>query len=125
MSATKEVAGVIGAIQTGTHENVVRVKEAASATQQATSLAMKSEDSLREITLLVDSATEQVHYIAQAAGQQSTASDEINRTVMQMSKHATQIFSDVRESMQAAENLAGQAKDLQAVINSLHAQAGD
>ncbi len=124
MSATKEVAGVIGAIQTGTHENVARVKEAASATQQATSLARKSEDSLREITQLVESATEQVHYIAQAAGQQSTASDEINRTVMQMSEHATRIFKDVRESMRAAEELAGQAKALQAVIRSLQDQAG-
>jgi methyl-accepting chemotaxis protein len=124
MSATKEVGGVIGAIQSGTHENVVKVKEAAAAVQQAAMLAKQSESSLREITGLVEMSTGQVQYIAQAAGQQSTASDEINRTVLEMSGHATKIFEGVRESKRTVEDLAEQARELQAVINSLQEQAG-
>ncbi|MEG6549861.1 methyl-accepting chemotaxis protein [Desulfocurvibacter africanus] len=124
MSATKEVGGVIGAIQSGTHENVVKVKEAAAAVQQAAMLAKQSESSLREITGLVEMSTGQVQYIAQAAGQQSTASDEINRTVLEMSGHATKIFEGVRESKRTVEDLTEQARELQAVINSLQEQAG-
>ncbi|MBG0777268.1 MAG: cache domain-containing protein [Desulfovibrionaceae bacterium] len=81
MTATRDVASAIKAIQDGTRKNIDNTVHSVETIEQATTLAGESGDSLRRIVALVGDAAGQVQSIAAAAEEQSAASEEIGRSI--------------------------------------------
>ncbi len=119
MTATKEVGDAITAIQGGTRSNIQGMEQAAQAVGEATALANKSGDSLREIVALVEEAADQVRSIATAAEEQSAASEEINRSVEDINRISSETSEVMNQSAQAIGELANQSMDLQQLVAKL------
>lgn len=119
MQATHEVGSAVTAIQSGTHSTVRGMHNTTSAVSEVTVLANEAGENLNSIVSLVQTSSEQVASIAAAAEEQSTASEEINGAVANVSRISQEVF----EAMQAAQStlgtLANQANELQDIITDL------
>ncbi|WP_243439747.1 methyl-accepting chemotaxis protein [Fundidesulfovibrio soli] len=122
MTATKEVGDAIRGIQQGTQSNVVNVEKAAGIIAEATELAARSGEALREIVTLVDLSSDQVRAIATASEQQSAASEEINRSIEDISRISAETSEGMRQSALAVEELANQAQVLKNLIGQMQAE---
>ena len=105
MSATKEVDESVRGIQHSAHQNMSSVDRAVEAIGQATSLANRSGEALRAIVDLVGMATDQVASIATAAEEQSATSEEITRSIEDVSR----ISSETSEAMRGSAGGGGPA----------------
>jgi methyl-accepting chemotaxis protein len=121
--ATKEVGDAIRGIQDGTRKNINNVERSGKTIEEATELASKSGESLREIVLLVESTTDQVRSIATASEQQSSASEEINHSIEDVSRISSETTDAMRQSAQAVGELANQAQILKNLILEMQAEA--
>jgi|GEM_PF-606203 len=124
MAATKEVGEAIRGIQRGTQQNIANVDRAAGKIEEATVLAGRSGESLREIVSLVDLTTDQVRSIATASEQQSATSEEINRAIDDVNRISSETADAMRQSEQAVLNLSEQAQALQRLILDIQTEAG-
>ena len=123
MHSTQEVGQAIATIQDATARNVEHVNRAAQAVGVASELAVQSGDALRSIVDLVDRTTGQVRGIAQAAGQQSTASEEIARSVSGISSFSQDLTRGMDDFSQTVQGMVGHVRELSAVIGGLEKQA--
>ena len=119
MNATKEVGEAITAIQQGTRTNIQGMDQSVAAIEEATQLANKSGEALKEILVLAEQAADQVRSIATAAEEQSATSEEINRGVEDINRIASETSEVMNQSAQAISELARQAQDLQNLVQEL------
>ncbi|KUG29562.1 methyl-accepting chemotaxis protein [hydrocarbon metagenome] len=124
MTATKEVGEAIQGIQTGTTTNVRNVEQAVRTIEEATDLATRAGESLKEIVHLVDLAADQVRSIATASEQQSSASEEINRSIEEINAISAETSQAMREASGAVADMAGQARELTQLIEEMQAEGG-
>ncbi|OLN28829.1 Methyl-accepting chemotaxis protein [Desulfovibrio sp. DV] len=124
MQATKEVGQAISGIQRGTAETIGMVDQAASAVEQATTLAERSGAALGEIVSVVETAGDQVRAIATAAEEQSATSEEINRAVESISRIASETAQAMGQSAQAVTELAAQAQELNSLVADIKGGSG-
>jgi len=125
MTATKEVGEAIQGIQTGTTTNVKNVEQAVRTIEEATGLATRAGEALKEIVHLVDLAADQVRSIATASEQQSSASEEINRSIEEINAISTDTSQAMREASGAVTDMAGQARELTQLIEEMQAEGGE
>ena len=85
MTATQEVGQAITGIQQGTRKNITNVEQTGVSIEEAATLSAQSGESLKQILEFVNMVNDQVQSIATASEQQSAASEEINRSVEQVS----------------------------------------
>ncbi len=104
MVATSEVSDVVTSIQSGVKNISAGVKKSADAVEEAIALANESQGTLVTIVDLSQNTSSQVQSIATAAEQQSTASEQIARSVSQIKTIAGKTLEDMSE---ADENIAG------------------
>ena len=121
MAATKEVGDAISGIQDGTRKNILNVEQTVGKIDDATVLATKSGESLSEIVVLVDMATDQVRSIAAASEQQSAASEEINRSIEDINRISMETSGTMHQSSQAVVELANQSRVLGGLIEEMQA----
>ncbi len=119
MTATKEVGDAITGIQNGTTRNIDNVDIAVQRINEATNLANQSGEALNSIVSLVDRTTDQVRSIATAAEQQSATTDEINRSVMDISRIASETADALHQSSDALGGLADQTGMLNQLIQNM------
>jgi methyl-accepting chemotaxis protein len=119
MVATKEVSDAVNAIQTGARRNLKTVDQVVSTVEAATRLARRSGEALGGIVELVEVSSDQVRNIATASDQQSATSDEINRSIEEMSHIAGSTARAMNESARAVEDLSGQTLGLRALIEKM------
>ncbi len=119
MTATKHVGEAIHGIQAGTRKNIESVEQAVKKINAATDLASQSGAALGEIVMLVDLTTDQVRSIATASEQQSSASDEITRSIEDINRITAETSSAMKQSAQAVDELAGQAQELRNLLDHL------
>ncbi len=119
MHATQEVGAAVRGIQQGTRTNMEHVDRSVGTIEEATNLARRSGESLREIVRFVDAAADQVRGIATASEQQSAASEEINRAVEQVSAISTETAQAMREAATAVNELANQSQVLKRLVEEL------
>ena len=122
MTATQEVGRAIGDIQNGTRKNILNVEQSATAIENATKLSIRSGDSLKQILEYVHLVNDQVQSIATASEQQSAASDEISRSVVQVATISAETAQTMEHAAHAVDGLAHQAQVLQRLINDMKAQ---
>lgn len=119
MHATAEVSSAITAIQAGASKAVSGMDGASIAVQEATQLADKSGQALREILDLAALTTDQVRSIATAVEQQSATSEEIHQALNEVSSVADETTAGMERSVTAVEQLASQAVALDKVIQKI------
>jgi methyl-accepting chemotaxis protein len=119
MTATKEVGATVTAIQDGTLGNARQVEDMAQAAAHASTLARNSGGALGEIVSLVETASGQVLAIATASGQQTAASEEINRSVDEIRELAGRISKGMERSEAVLHELTRQSDALEHVIGQL------
>jgi methyl-accepting chemotaxis protein len=119
MTATKEVGEAIGGIQQGTRKNIDNVDQAATRIDEATTLAGQSGQALAAIVTLVDRTTDQVRSIATASEEQSATTEEINRSVMDISRISSETAEALRQSAEALAGLTEQTRMLRGIIDSM------
>ena len=117
MASTQDVGNAIQAIQDSTSKSMASVDNAVARIEQATDLAGRSGWALEEIVTTVEHTAGQVSAIATASEQQSAASEEINRSIDQVSGMAAdtaQSMAEAREEMDRLVELTGTLEALMA-----------
>ncbi|MEF2145717.1 MAG: methyl-accepting chemotaxis protein [Desulfovibrionaceae bacterium] len=112
MNATREVHVVIQAIQDGVHRSCHGMSEASLLVGQAVNMARESRQSLENIVDLSEASANRIQSIAVAAVQQSKASVEINRIILEVSRIATSTSLEMSGTDQAVATLADQVRRL-------------
>ena len=123
MSATQEVGQAITGIQAGTRKNIQNVEQVAVTIESATTMSVRSGESLKKILELVHLVNDQVQSIATASEQQSAASEEINQSVEQVATISAQTAQAMEQASGAVADLTQQAQSLQRVIEKMKNQA--
>ncbi|KHK01619.1 methyl-accepting chemotaxis protein [Desulfovibrio sp. TomC] len=124
MTATKEVGEAIRGIQEGARKNIGNVENAVQKIDAATGLAGKSGEALQAIVSLVDLTTDQVRSIATASEQQSSASEEINRSIEDVSRISAETSDAMQQSALAVGELAHQSQVLKGLIDQMKDDGG-
>ena len=120
MAATSEVGEAIEGIQQGTRKNIGNVEQAVKHIHNATTLAGESGEALTAIVTLVDRTTDQVRSIATASEQQSSTTEEINRSIMDINRISTETAGALRQSAQVLNDLSEQSQELRSIIADMH-----
>jgi methyl-accepting chemotaxis protein len=111
--ATKEISGMIRAIQEETKTAIVSMEEGVRGTEKGASEAEQLEISLNEILEQVSSVTMQISQIATAAEQQTSTTSEITSNIQQITEVVQETARGAQESAGASGELARSAEDLQ------------
>ena len=112
MGATQGVHKATIDIQNGAKANISNMQQVAQAVENATELSRKSGVALVEIVELVSQSSEQIVSIAAAAEEQSATSEEITRSVNQVTNIARSTELLATESAKKVDELATLAHEL-------------
>ncbi|OXS30021.1 MAG: hypothetical protein BCS36_04790 [Desulfovibrio sp. MES5] len=116
MVSTHDVGNAIRAIQESTATSMAAMGTAAAQVNKATEFASQSGQALGEIVTTVEGAADQVNAIAAASGQQSVASDEINRTISTVNEAVQQTARAMSDASRAVGDLMRQTGTLTSLI---------
>ncbi len=114
--ATKEIAGMIKAIQMDTNGAVCSMEEGTKQVDEGIKLADKAGTSLIEIVDLIMKLTDMVSQIAAASEQQSTTSEQISKNVEAISTVTQESASGVQQIAKTAEDLNRLTENLQQLV---------
>jgi len=114
--ATKEISGMIKAIQTETRQAIVSMEDGVKGTERGAAEAAQLETSLNEILEQISAVAMQVSQIATAAEEQTATTSEISSNMMQITEVVQQTSQGAHESATAAAQLSGNAEELQRLV---------
>jgi len=114
-AATREISGMIKAIQQETSVAVQAMEEGVHDVERETESAQKSGQALNEILERVNEVSMQVNQIATAAEEQTATTAEISNNMIQITEVIHQTARGAEETASAAL-LAGQAKELKGLV---------
>jgi len=114
--ATKEIGGMIKAIQKETKEAVTAMEQGVREVETGTMEAAKSGQALRNILEQVNDVAMQVNQIATAAEEQTATTSEISSNMQQITEVVQQTSQGAHESATAAAQLNGNAEELQRLV---------
>jgi methyl-accepting chemotaxis protein len=115
-NATKEISGMIKAIQKETAEAVSAMEQGVRQVEAGTVEAARSGDALRDILAQVNDVAMQVHQIATAAEEQTATTSEISNNMQKITEVVQQTSHGAHESAAAAVQLHGSAEELQRLV---------
>ena len=115
-NATKEIGGMIRAIQTETKQAIASMEEGVKGTERGVIEAAQLETSLNNILEQVNDVAMQVNQIATAAEEQTATTSEISSNMMQITEVVQQTSQGAHESASAAAQLSGNAEELQRLV---------
>ena len=114
--ATEEIGESIKMIQQETGAAVERMNDGTTQVTQGVELATEAGASLQQIVSATRDVTAMIQSIASAAQQQSTAGEEVSRSVDQISAISTRSLEATAQAADAASHLSGKADELQRLI---------
>ena len=119
MTATKQVAEAVNAIQGAAKLNMGSVDSAAKAVDQANAYANESGEALKTIVHLVAGTSDQVRSIATASEEQSAASEEIDRVISKVRSASQVALDNTSVAANAVAKTSAAARTLQEEIEDL------
>ncbi|HZF61968.1 MAG TPA: methyl-accepting chemotaxis protein [Desulfovibrio sp.] len=119
MVSTSDVAKAIQAIQDSTAKSMQGVENAVGSIGVATDLAGQSGEALQGIVEVVTATADQVNAIAAASEEQSAASEEINRSIVEVNEVSQLTAEAMKQASTAVADLTEQAKKLAALIQEM------
>jgi methyl-accepting chemotaxis protein len=122
--ATEEIAGTIRSMQEETRDTLQLMQESHSAVETGMSETTRARKSLEAIIESSNQVEHQIHLIATAATQQTSASGEISKSAGQISQLAMESAQGAEEAVEALKNLAALAGDLDEMIRQFQLEDG-
>ena len=119
MVSTTDVAKAIQAIQDSTSKSMKGVENAVGSIGAATELAGQSGEALQGIVEVVTATADQVNAIAAASEEQSAASEEINRSIVEVNEVSQLTAEAMKQASSAVADLTEQARKLAALIQEM------
>ncbi|WP_207263930.1 methyl-accepting chemotaxis protein [Desulfovibrio sp. Huiquan2017] len=119
MHATSEVHAAVKGIQDTARENVRGTQTAVDSVTRSTELASSSGKALASILTTTQDTADQVHSIAAAAEQQSSASEQISAATADVTRVCGMTDDLMVEASKAIDHLAELAEQLTAVIGNM------
>jgi methyl-accepting chemotaxis protein len=116
-NATKEISGMIRAIQNETKQAIISMEEGLRGTEKGAAEAAQLETSLSDILEQINGVAMQVNQIATAAEEQTATTSEISNNMMQITSVVQQTSQGAHESAASAAQLNGNAEELQRLVN--------
>lgn len=114
--ATKEIAGMVKMIQSGTAIVVESMEEGTGEVKKGVELANSAGESLSKIVNLVQSVTEMVSQIATATEEQSAATEEITSNIEDISNVSKETAEGAGRSSETVNKLKVITKNLQEMV---------
>ena len=115
-NATKEIGGMIRAIQTETKLAIASMEDGVKGTEKGAAEAAQLETSLNDILQQINDVAMQVNQIATAAEEQTATTSEISNNMMQITDVVQQTSHGAHEAATAAAQLSGNAEELQRLV---------
>jgi methyl-accepting chemotaxis protein len=115
--ATKEIGGMIKAIQRETQAAVKTMEQSVVQVEQGNIHAADSGQSLQEIREIIIDVTEQISQIATAAEEQTATTREISHNVTNLNDLAHHNSNAINETAVAAQDVNTQAVELQRLVH--------
>ncbi|HKN21618.1 MAG TPA: methyl-accepting chemotaxis protein [Terracidiphilus sp.] len=115
-SATEEIAGTIRSIQEETRDTLQVMAESRTAVESGMDETSKARQSLEATIATSRQVEQQVHLIATAATEQTSAAGEISESAGQISQLALENTHSAEEAVEALKNLSSLAAELDAII---------
>jgi len=119
MASTHDVDTAIKAIQQSVAHSAASVEEAVKGISLATEAAQQSGQALEGIVGTVEETANQVSAIATASEQQAVATDQINRTIGDVTSLSRQTAVAMSAASRAVAGLSAQAKNLEGLIEQM------
>jgi methyl-accepting chemotaxis protein len=114
--ATKEISGMIKAIQTETRQAIISMEEGVKGTERGATEAAELETSLTAILEQINSVAMQVSQIATSAEEQTATTSEISSNMIQITEAVHQSSRGAHDSAAVASQLNGSAEELQRLV---------
>jgi methyl-accepting chemotaxis protein len=115
-TATAEISGMIGAIQSETAEAVAAMRSGRSEVEAGIALADRAGDSLRQIVAGAEETRAMVGSIAAASEQQSTTSEEMARSVEAISSVSAEAARGIGQIATAVGGLSELTDELRTLV---------
>lgn len=112
MEATRDVGVAIDGIQAQVSQTIEGVQEMTGLADAAASLANESGEALEEIVTYAGTSSDRIRSIASAASQQSTASEEVTRTITEIHDISNATGEGMEEAATALVALAERVEEL-------------
>ncbi len=119
-SATKEVAHMVQNIQNETKTAVSAMHQGTEEVKAGVQTTTKAGDSLKRIIHMSEQVGEMISHIATAATEQSSATEQVNQNVEQITRLVNESAVGAQESAKACQDLSGLALDLQKMVSSFN-----
>jgi len=117
-AATQEIAAMIQTIQSETRVAVEAIQEGSREVALGVSKTTSSGEALSEIISMSDQVGQMISQIATAALEQTSATEQINISVSEISHHTQTSSANAERTAGACLNLSSLASDLQLLINN-------
>lgn len=115
--ATRETGGIIGSMQTEARKAVESIRGELIHVQESTASAVRAGDALQAIIAASEGVTGMVSQIATAANEQSAATEEVNRSMSDISQSIALTTSGTQESANSCAELSRLAAQLEAMVS--------
>jgi methyl-accepting chemotaxis protein len=127
-SATEEIAGTIRSIQEETRQTLLVMEESQHTVESGLDETSKARQSLDATIAASKQVEQQIHLIATAATEQTSAAGEISEAAGQISQLALENTQGAEEAVEALKNLSSLAAELDGLIRQFrlenNAQSG-
>ena len=115
-SATEEIAGTIRTIQEETRDTLQVMSDSRTAVESGMEETSKARQSLEATIATSKHVEQQIHLIATAATEQTSAAGEISEAAGQISRLALENTNSAEQAVEALKNLSSLAGELDAMI---------
>ena len=115
--STEEIRGIIERLQSGTREAERAMQAGQQQAEQNLELAAQAGQALENIAGVVTSIKRQIQQIAAATQQQTSVTEEINRSVDNINEVGKRTAQGARKAAASSEELAGYSREVQGVLN--------
>jgi methyl-accepting chemotaxis protein len=122
--ATEEIAGTIRSIQDETRETLQVMQESRTAVETGMEETAHARRSLEAIIESSKQVEHQIHLIATAATEQTSASGEISESAGQISQLSSENTQVAEQAVEALKNLSSMANDLFGMIRQFRLDDG-
>lgn len=114
--ATREIGGMIKAIQQETGGAVTSMEQGVTEVEKGMDSSRRSGDALQQILEGINEVTMQVHQIATAAEEQTAVTGEISTNIHQITDVVQQTANGAHETADAASTLSKAAHELEGLV---------
>ena len=121
--ATKEISGMITAIQSEAQKAVSSINEEITQVNDTTDAASRAGSALNDIIQSSDKVKEMITQIATAATQQSAATDEVNHNMAEIAHLIDMSTDGTQDSAKASAELSRLAVELQSLVGQFRLES--